>query len=362
MTSTPASGGAATPTIVPPSWYVDPHVYERERHAIFARQWLFIGATDALSTSGSYTARSVAGFPVVVLNDAGTMRGFHNVCRHRGGPVAWDGAGTCPSLVCRYHGWAYGLDGQLRSARDFGDPDLCVESLSLHPVRVETWRNLVFANLDGDAPPLTEWLGGMVDECAPFEMERFVEVQRSTHAIAANWKVYAENYQEGYHIPLVHPGLNRQIDSRHYEVEVRGEYSVHRAAARDGSVTSGVWLWRWPGLALNLYPNGMCVESYAPSGPTATTVDYQFLFSPETGEDERSAAIASSSAVLDEDRTICEAVQRNMASGLYQGGLLSPRHEAGVKLVQELVHQALQPGSSGGAPQTGEGAAPKYDR
>ena len=83
----------------------------------------------------------------------------------------------------------------------------------------------------------------------------------------ANWKVYAENYQEGYHIPLVHPGLHRQIDSSRYEVEVDGPVTVHRAPTRDGAVTEGAWLWRFPGLALNLYPSGLCLESYWPLGP-----------------------------------------------------------------------------------------------
>lgn len=333
--------GATSATAIPPSWYRDSEIFERERRLIFGRQWSFVCAAGDLAVPNSYVARSVAGFPIVVVNEDGQLRGFHNVCRHRGGPLVWDGRGTCQSFVCRYHGWAYGLDGSLRSARDFGDPGLCQDALSLHSVRVEVWRGLVFATLHDAGPSLHDWLGGIVDECAAFEMERFEAADRATHELAANWKVYAENYQEGYHIPMVHPGLNRQIDSRRYEVEARGEYCVHRAPPRDGSVTAGVWLWRWPGLALNLYPDGMCVESYAPSGPVSTTVEYQFFFAPGTSARERGAAVAASTTILCEDRVICEAVQRNLESGLYRGGWLSPRHEAGVALVQRLACEAL---------------------
>ena len=158
----------------------------------------------------------------------------------------------------------------------------------------------------------------------------------------ANWKVYAENYQEGYHIPLVHPGLNRQIDARKYEVDVRDGYCVHRAPTRDGSVTAGVWLWRFPSLALNVFPDGMCIESYAPTGAGSTQVNYVFCFAEGTPADEVEASISSSDAILEEDRIICEAVQRNMESGVYHGGLLSPRFENGVAYVQSMVLRALE--------------------
>ena len=329
------------PTALPASAYYDPADLEAERRAIFAREWLYVADASQLASHGDYVAAQIAGFPVIVLNDGGALRAFYNVCRHRGGPLLWDGEGACKVLVCRYHGWSYGLDGSLQTARDFGDDALPTGELSLDSVRVEAWRGLIFVNLGAGAPPLVEWLGGFAAECAPFPLESFRATHRSTHRIAANWKVYAENYQEGYHIPLVHPGLNRQIDARQYVVETHSGYSVHRAPTRDGSVTSGVWLWRFPGLALNVYPDGMCVESYAPDGAGATRIDYAFFFAEGTGADEVESTIASSNAILDEDRIICEAVQRNMESGVYRGGVISPRHEGGVAQLQSLVNRAL---------------------
>lgn len=339
--ATARSQSAARATMLPAEAYTDAAVYAREREAIFGRSWACIGDAGQLAAAGNCLATWVAGYPIVVVNDAGALRAFHNVCRHRGGPVAWDGASTCSSFVCRYHGWSYSLDGSLRTARDFGDDDLPLEELSLAGAQVAVWRGLLFVHPDPGAAPLADWLGGLAGECAPYPMEAFKPVHRSSHLIAANWKVYAENYQEGYHIPLVHPGLNKQIDARRYRVDVREGYCVHSAPARDGSATSGVWLWRFPGLAVNLYPNGMCIETYAPEGPEATRIDYLFFFADDTPEEEVAAAITSSNTILDEDRTICEAVQRNYASGLYSGGLLSPAHERGVAYVQELVRDAL---------------------
>lgn len=326
---------------MPASAYLDPAALDLERAEIFARNWLFVTDAGQLDQPGRALATEVAGCPIILVNDAGVLRAFHNVCRHRGGPLLYDGTASCTRFVCHYHGWSYELDGRLHSARDFGDESLDTSALSLHALRVESWRGLVFVSLDPESSSLVDWLGGLIEECAEYDIESFRVAHRSSHHIGANWKVYAENYQEGYHIPLVHPGLNKQIDARHYHVDVRDGYSVHTAPTRDGSVTSGAWLWKFPGLALNLYPNGMCVETYAPAGPDTTRVDYAFFFDEHTPADEVQASIAFSDAILEEDRIICEAVQRNMRAGAYQGGVISPRHERGVLDVQTQVMRAL---------------------
>lgn len=328
-------------TVPPADTYVDPVRYEAERHAVFAREWTAVGSASQVAEPGAYLPVWVAGFPLVVVNDAGTLRAFQNVCRHRSGPLVEDGPGTCGRFVCRYHGWAYALDGRLTSARDFGD-DVDPAEFSLTPASVATWRGLLFVAVDPAEPDLGAWLGPIERHSSTFAMESFEVTHHSSHDMEANWKVYAENYQEGYHIPLVHPGLHRQIDSARYEVAIDGPVAVHRAPTRDGAVTEGAWLWRFPGLALNLYPSGLCLESYWPLGTTTTRVEYTFCFAPGTPAAEAERSVASSVAILDEDRTICEAVQRNLASGLARPGVLSPRHEAGVALVQALVAGALE--------------------
>src|SRR5438067_5635561 len=134
-------------TTLPSSWYGDASRHERERRRIFGREWLFFSFADHLRAPGDYVATDIAGWNLLVaVDDDGQLRGHHNVCRHRAGPLVEPGNGHVPSLVCRYHGWAYGLDGGLRSARDFGEFD-CTE-IALGPIRVATWRGLVFVNVD----------------------------------------------------------------------------------------------------------------------------------------------------------------------------------------------------------------------
>jgi choline monooxygenase len=332
---------------LPASWYVDPSVWEQERRAVFGREWLFVGHSQGLSEPGDYLACDIAGWPLVVVVDGdGGLRAHHNVCRHRAGPLVPDGCGRVPSLVCRYHGWAYGLDGRLRSARDFGTADgFDPAEVSLASASAAAWRGLVFVNLDLDrtAAPLLEALGTFAEECEPYPIEELVLTHQTQHELACNWKTYADNYLEGYHIPLVHPGLNKEIDVKRYVVDVdeRHRWVRHSAPARDGAVNSGRWLWRWPNLALNLYPDAMNVERYDPVTPHRTRLRYSFSFRRPGDHEANDAVIRTSSQVTAEDIAICESVQRNLESGTYDTGWLSPKHEAGVAAFQRWIRETI---------------------
>jgi choline monooxygenase len=332
---------------LPAAWYLDRSVWERERRAVFGQEWLFVGHRRGLAETGDYLACDIAGWRlVVVVDDDGELRAHHNVCRHRAGPLVDDGRGRVPSLVCRYHGWAYGLDGRLRSARDFGAADgFDPAEVALPRAVVDEWRGLVFVNLalDHAAPPLLEALGTFADECASFPIEELVPTHAAEHDLACNWKTYADNYLEGYHIPLVHPGLNKEIDAKRYVVDVdeRHRWVRHSAPARDGAVNSGRWLWRWPNLALNLYPDAMNVERFDPVTPERTRLRYSYAFRRPDDRDACDAVIHASAQVTAEDVAICESVQRNLASGAYDTGWLSPRHEGGVVAFQRWIREAI---------------------
>jgi choline monooxygenase len=277
----------------------------------------------------------------------GSVRAFHNVCRHRAGPLVTDECGHCPVIVCGYHGWTYGLDGTLLRARDFGDAtDFDPADFGLLELGVAEWRGLVFVRIAPDGPTLGDALGDLgdlVDRCADQPIDQLTYSHRVTHVVDSNWKTYTDNYGEGYHVPFVHPELNRQIDAREYRVAVHDHWVEHSAPTLDGAVTAGLWLWRFPNLGLNVYPEGMNVERWLPLGPRHTQITYDFFFA------DTSPAATSTNAeierlgieVLDEDRRICEAVQRNLEAGIYIAGRLSPRHENGVHAFQTWVRAAL---------------------
>jgi choline monooxygenase len=332
---------------LPASWYADALVWGRERRAVFGCEWLLVGHGQGLSEPGDYVACDIAGWPlVVVVDEGGVLRAHHNVCRHRAGPVVREGCGRVPSLVCRYHGWSYGLDGRLRAARDFGATDgFEPAEVSLTSALVEGWRGLVFVNLDLDrrAPPLLEALGTFADACEPYPIEELVVTHEAQHDLACNWKTYADNYLEGYHIPLVHPALSKDIDVKRYVVDVdeRHRWVRHSAPARDGAVSGGCWLWRWPNLALNLYPDAMNVERYDPVTPYRTRLRYSYSFRRPGDHEANEAVIRTSAQVTTEDIAICESVQRNLESGTYDTGWLSPKHERGVAAFQRWVRETV---------------------
>ena len=331
----------AARTTLPAEWYRDPGHYACERRNIFGREWLWFASEAEVAAPRSYVAQVYAGWPLLVVRGSdGVLRGFHNVCRHRAGPLVDDGAGVCANLVCQYHGWAYAFDGRLRSARDFG-ADLDADEFALHAVQVAVWRGQVFVNLDGAAAPLEEQLGAFFSESDGFPLEAMTLVRSLRHDLACNWKTYADNYLEGYHIPLLHPELHRQFDSSRYRVDLGDKYCRHSAPRRDGEPSAGGrWLFRWPNLALNVYGDSMNVEVIVPTGPETCTVLYNHFFvDPEAADVE--SVIALADTVMEQDRRMVEAVQRNLAAGVYRDGLLSARHENGLVQFQELVRAAV---------------------
>lgn len=333
------------PTLaLPASWYRDPATFDAERHGVWGREWLVFAPAARLDAPGRFVAETIAGWPLaVVVAPDGSLRGFHNVCAHRAGPIVWPGHGTAANLVCRYHGWAYDWDGGLSSARDFGgDEALDPADHRLPPVEVERWRNLVWVNLSSDPPPLLESLGSFAAQCDRFPLESFEFTHEQERVLACNWKTYADNYLEGYHIPLVHPELSREIDVRRYRVEVFEDdgYCLHTAPTRDGALNSGRWLFRYPNLALNVYADGMNVERILPDGPDRTRVIYQYFFAdPEDPENEETVKI--SGVTLDQDQEICEAVQHNLDSGMYESGPLSPKHEGALGWFHDRIRTAV---------------------
>jgi choline monooxygenase len=218
---------------------------------------------------------------------------------------------------------------------------LCAEHSELKKIQVETWGPLVFVHLGEPAESLIDSLGGLIAKTESFPVETFSYARRMTRELACNWKTYVDNYLEGYHVQLLHPSLNRALKMSSYKVSVHDDsYCVHECEPSDGSPVAGAWLFRYPNLAINLYPSGMNVERIMPVGHNRTHVVYDY-FAFDTSEDNIAQMVAMSNEILDEDQYICEIVQKNLDSGIYEAGPLSPRHEVGLEWFQSKVKNAL---------------------
>ena len=320
-------------------WYSDHDQYQNERRAIWGSEWLMFGVTAELSRPGQYVADEIAGYPLLVVVDPqGELRGFHNVCPHRAGVIQWPGCGQTGNLVCRYHGWAFSWDGSLKSARDFGDTPT-PDDHSLRSIRVETWGPLVFVNLDENAPSLASTLGSLDTAVRQHDFTAFTYGRRLVRTLECNWKTYVDNYLEGYHVPLLHPLLNSAVDMKTYSVEVPDDtYCIHRAGQVQGSASAGVWVFRYPNLAINVYADGMNVERIVPLSSTRTAVVYDY-FAHDVSEAKIQSMVEMSNVTLDEDQAIAELVQRNLDAGIYEAGPLSPRHENALAWFQGRIRE-----------------------
>ena len=320
-------------------WYSDHDQYQNERRAIWGSEWLMFGVTAELSRPGQYVADEIAGYPLLVVVDPqGQLRGFHNVCPHRAGVIQWPGCGQTGNLVCRYHGWAFSWDGSLKSARDFGDTPT-PDDHSLRSIRVETWGPLVFVNLDENAPSLASTLGSLDTAVRQHAFAAFTYGRRLVRTLECNWKTYVDNYLEGYHVPLLHPLLNSAVDMKTYSVEVPDDtYCIHRAGQVQGSASAGVWVFRYPNLAINVYADGMNVERIVPLSSTRTAVVYDY-FAHDVSEAKIQSMVEMSNVTLDEDQAIAELVQRNLDAGIYEAGPLSPRHENALAWFQGRIRE-----------------------
>jgi choline monooxygenase len=329
-------------TTLPARLYGDPEAWSRERTAVFERAWLFLGHEAEAANAGDWIATDIAGLRLVMVRGAdGILRAFHNVCRHRAGPLVTGERGRCAGeLVCAYHGWRYTLDGRLRAATGFGaaegfDP----REFGLFSLRLEVWRGLVFVNTDGEAGPLAGHVAPLQALLVERGLDMAAPALRRSHDLACDWKVYAENYLEGYHIGAVHPVLADELGQAEYRVRIDGDLVIQEATGVNDGPQAGVWGWLWPNLGINVYRDSAMIERITPTGPGLTRLDYLFLHAD--GADALGEALIASDRLTAEDATICEAVQCNLSAGIYDRGVLSPRHEAAVAWFQarlEKVH------------------------
>jgi choline monooxygenase len=212
----------ARASTIPARWYTEPAFLDSERSAVFGRTWQAVGHAAAVAAPGSYFACEITGEPVVVARGKdGQLRAFSNVCRHRGS-ILTEGAGQASVIRCPYHAWTYSLDGSLLGQPEFeGVQDWDRSQICLPQFAVETWGPFVFVNLDRSAAPLHEVLGAIPGEIARMgcPLDRLKFSCRRDYVIECNWKVYIDNYLEGYHLPAAHPSLFRELDYAPYRVD-----------------------------------------------------------------------------------------------------------------------------------------------
>jgi len=351
---------------LPSTWYLDAAHHASEMERVFRRSWQAVGRTTQVARAGDYFAADVAGESILVVRGRdGGLRAFHNVCRHRAGAVV-RGEGCAPALRCTYHGWTYDLDGSLRAAPEMdGTRDFDRGDFGLVTLRCEAWEQYVFVHLDPAAAPLASTLGPLPDRARDWPLERLTFRLRQTYEISCNWKVYVDNYLEGYHIPRAHPGLHAVLDYKRYAVHPEGATVVQVAPYRNGARTtrapagssqaeagsSGadtrtpLYLWLYPNFMLNLSAEYVQSNVIVPLGPERTLTVFDYYFDDSRGpvsEEDVRRSVAWSDEIQQQDIALCEAVQRNQHSRSYLAGRYCARRENGLHHFHELLRRVMR--------------------
>ena len=221
-----------------------------EHKNLWPRVWHLGGLVAEMEEEGDFVRHDLGKESVIMVRQAdGSIKAFHNSCRHRGNRLMFTEIGGAPRITCSYHGWQYSADGVLRSAQDADDVvggNPCGK-LRLLEVRCETWGPFIFFNMDPDAKPLLEWLAPIPEKLQNYNMDDWVRVMFLTARADCNWKIIRDNFNESYHLPNIHPELatfiNDGLPDTVFEIYPGGHNGMwmkgHQATSRVGALAKG---------------------------------------------------------------------------------------------------------------------------
>ena len=337
---------------LPAQCYAEPGFDAIDRDAVFARSWQLVARAGQVTHPGDHVSAQAGAVPLLVVRgEDDVLRAMHNVCRHRAGPLAvCDGRGA-HALVCRYHGWTYALDGQLRGAPEMGrarnfDP----AAVRLPAARVAQWQGLVFASLTDAAPAFEEAVAGIDARLGGAPLDRYAFDRRISYEARCNWKVYVDNYLEGYHVRLVHPRLATLLDTAQYRTHTARWHSLQSSplqpdppsGASPYAAGEALYYFIYPNTMLNILPGRLQTNRVLALDGGRCRVEFDYFYAEGVSAAQRVEDQHFSDAVQREDIAICEAVQRGLASGSYTAGRLNPQAESGVHHFHELLRAAYR--------------------
>jgi glycine betaine catabolism A len=293
---------ASTRTL-PARYYTDPAWHRRELERIHFDMWLFVGRAERIPAAGDYFLFQMGDAELIVLrDDRGQIRAFHNVCRHRGTRLCNQASGQLPGRIrCHYHAWTYRLDGSLAQAphmekvRGFDQADY-----PLGAVATAQWAGFIFVNLAAQPIPFAEHLAGLDGRFANWAMDELRVVERRTYQLQANWKLIVQNYHECLHCPVAHPQLQRLSHYLSGDNEPpQPTYLGSRMELREGIATlnsagstdraplprlreeerRNVYYYAiLPNMLLNLHPDYVVTYRFDPRAVDRTDVECEWLF------------------------------------------------------------------------------------
>ena len=338
-------------TTLPGRDYWDPHVYALDRERIFFRHWFYVGRVDGLSSPGDFIVADVAGESIIVIRGKDDeLRGFYNVCRHRGSRLCDDAASgrIKGGIKCPYHAWTYSFDGRLIGTPMVGKDEIDRDSLGLWPVAVDTWAGFVFVNLADEPQPLLEALADQDDEPLTFERFGLADLRvahKTVTDVEANWKIHVENYNECLHCPTVHPELIQLVPTYRKGLVIEdgrtdggvaianggtsftrsGHSSLPVMPGLDDQQANSIYAALvFPNLFIDISATSTVATRLEPRSATCTAVVTEYLFPQEAIADssfDPTEIIEFNELVAHQDYVVCERAQKGVRSRAFTHGV-----------------------------------------
>lgn len=368
-----------------PAWtYADPEFFEAEIARVIRPSWQVVCHVSDVPDIGDFHTLDYVGESVVVVRNAGRgLNAFTNVCRHRGARLVDGPSGCARKLVCPYHAWTYDLDGSLTGipmSETYGALDR--SALGLSPVELEIWRGFVFVRLEGSGPSVAEMMAPYEADVAAYRFEDLRAFGRVTlRERSVNWKNIGDNYSDGLHISVAHPGLKRLMGNG-YGVEASSHVDkmtgpiLDRPSANPSERAyqhflphvphlppdrQRLWTYfkLWPNVAFDIYPDQIDFMQWLPVSPTQTLIREIAYALPDDRRDMKAARYLNwriNRQVNAEDTGLVQRVQQGMASHSFTVGPLS-EHEVALRnfcgkirhtIPEARQHRAPAPGWSRG--------------
>jgi phenylpropionate dioxygenase-like ring-hydroxylating dioxygenase large terminal subunit len=334
-----------------PGWiYHDPEYFRLEMARLIRPSWQIVCHESDIAQPGDWRTLDLLGESVIAIRGGdGLVRAFANVCRHRGSRLVDGEAGCARRLTCPYHAWTYAADGRLVAVPNREDyPGLDPARLGLAPVELESWRGFLFVRLEGSGPGVAAMMAPYEAEIAPHQFERLRAIGRITiRPRDVNWKNVADNYSDGLHIVVAHPGLTRLFGGD-YRIEA-GEHVDRMSGSLVERPSSNLserayqhflplgagrdWLYfkLWPNVAIDIYPDQVDFMHFVPVGPTATLIREISYAVPDAEIPEKWRRGMKAARYLNwrinrrvnaEDTALIRRVQQGISSSFYAPGPL----------------------------------------
>ena len=356
---------------LPNAHYIDPNMFYEERDALLFSQWAGLAVAADVPEAGDAVPIDFLGMPLLLVRDReNQVRVFQNTCRHRGMILVEEPRKIEGAIRCPYHSWCYATNGRLVSTPHVGGPgqnthpDIKRSELGLTEIRSHIWRDVIWVNINGNAPEFDVAMADIIERWAEFDKPLYHGGADSKFQLQVNtnWKLAIENYCESYHLPWVHPGLNSYSRLEdHYNIESYGNYSgqgslVYRQLkSADGATfpdfpdldtkwdTSAEYIAAYPNVLLGVHRDHAFAIVLVPQSTDKTVENIHLYYSqPDIDPQMRAENTQLWKTVFEEDIFVVEGMQRGRHAVTFDGGRFSPAMDGPTHCFHDWVASQIQ--------------------